>query len=81
MRGQVQLRTFYLHYHNTNGYKTYISVVTYHQQLPRKNLHDSSIRWTREKLNTLYFQLQKTHRHQARQGVLLPLEVLILKAK
>ena len=35
---------------------------------------------SRDKLNTLYFHMKKTHRHQTRQGADLQRDVLILKA-
>ena len=47
-------------------------MVTYDEELPPKNCvtpHGGGHVRSRDKLNRLHFHLQKTHRHQIRQGV------------
>ena len=42
----------------------FVMMVTYPEELPLIHLHDHSLRWSFDNLNTLYLHLQKTDGHQ-----------------
>ena len=61
----------------------FVRVVTYHEELPF--IISMAPQWSglvrsRDKLNTFYLHLQKTHGYQTREGANLPLESQACKA-